>query len=354
MSQPMYYSMPVRSTEQSLNFDLSTLYLTEGIIALFLDLNVLARISDVMSGKLKFHDSPLFPLTQILNQADRSKITIVPGFALGESNFQKKNENYENYESFVSMVLPGFLDAPDCIRPTGKVHNNSRDNLLMLPSVLSLIIASKFRVDKSKSMENRFCEYLKLYAELSPVVSLLDIEIAKFIIFESSIGDGLSKRELTACSLIKENFAISTKSKKNGIEMLWNSANDINYIRASVFMSMEKESVLPLVPWIVTSDQKLHALLERVKFPLMPIHTLNGSIITDTRPREYDENIYWREVDAATRNLMKSREGMTLYKNSAIEFERIFDRLRREIINQAKEMWGEQADPFSFGMTGSD
>lgn len=284
--------------------------------SLFLDLNILIRMEDVILRRKDPVSLGLMELVNFVNCCPPKSICLVPGIALSEVHPKFKKQCFEIFEVFLSIFCPQLIDHPTATRnseiePTSfkkldfhelsigeqYTHSISYYSLIKI-HIIDKVHSDLNGIDKFKIYMDSMCEDIDL-------LGAVEAEIAKYCF--CSKRENYSQEFKDKIDDIKSNFLDRNTDPQKHLLNIFNGAQDLRYGHAALKYSEEKFYGKNQETWVATLDSKLYWLSESIHhFPVDgEPHSKFYCIV---RTREQDNCDYWRSVDDALYEKQSQRE----------------------------------------------
>jgi hypothetical protein len=294
-----------------------------------LDTNVLIRMERVVKAGNKSSSVKLQGLQNLVDFLTRCpphSVFLSPGQALYEMPPSAAERSRDMFDLFCSVHLPGFVDAPNCIRAS--FDGPSSYGFFDMPDDVQAVFAAPFTSllllqlidrDPIRTPAQKFNAYLqRIVAELD-ILSEKEIEIAKYCFAEPPphcVGLIKLRKEIRK-NFLKKGDALP-KTAEEAFDIAFNAARDLHLLNAANVMDTNGLDDRPQDCWIVTYDKKLVAFAKMV-------HNVNldgeaGKYSAVMRHEECSEDPYWRTADAEHYSLTLGRA--TYHENRKIELEK--------------------------------
>ncbi|HHC6527292.1 TPA: hypothetical protein ACN34I_004535 [Vibrio parahaemolyticus] len=303
--------------------------------ALFLDLNILIRMEDVILKGGDPVELGLMSLVNFLNQCPPESVSLVPGLALTEVHPKFKKQCYELFEVFLSIFCPQMIAHPTATRNSEvEVEPNRKREFHELPigeqylhsisfySLIQIHIINS-RHSNCSGLE-KFNHYMDAVCKDIDMLSAVEAEIAKycFCTHKDIYSENLNEK----IQAIKENFLDRHSNPKKHLANIFNGVQDLKYSKSALKFSEEMFYGKNQETWVVTLDSKLYWLSESIHhYPQQG--EPDSKFFCIVRDRDQDNCEYWRSVDDA---LYKRLEARTQQGKSSVP---LTDRHMKDLLN---------------------
>jgi len=315
---------------------------------LILDTNVLIRIEHVVkNGNKKSLLKPqgLQNLVEFIARCPAQSICLSPGQSLYEMPPLLAERAKEAFDAFCEVHLPGFVDAPNCIRKKFDGPKASY-SYFDLPYDVQAAFGHTFTsllllqiVDRSpiKDPIEKFREYLRRIVTELDLLSDKEIEIAKycFAVPPPHCRDLINfRREIRANFLQKKDGSLP-KTVDESVAVAFNGARDLYLLNAANVSDSHGLDGVPQDCWIATQDKKLAAFSKMVHN--IQVDGEAGKYSAVVRHPDSEEDLYWLEADAEHRSLVLSRS--LHHEQRKIDFE-IFVQAAFRVTEEVRQLMG--------------
>lgn len=297
--------------------------------SLVLDLNILSKMHEVVTGQTKYKESGLANFIGLIKKLPN--IHLSPGFATYEVHADMQKDICASFESFLSIYAKKFVDTPNAIRDflleTPTVKNGFFDltegekYLCAIPylSMLKIwLIDTQF---KDLKPYDKYCLYLDFMANNIDMIGAIENEVAKFIFCDSSeISDKNFQR---VCKTVKENF--NKRPNNTNIDRVLkdrlNAARDIAYYRFTALQSNEFSDGKLQDTWLATGDNGLKELSSFIYF--VPHPESDSKYIAYHRNNAQKNSEYWEYCDALSDSTGNIRLEYNIMNKDISDFSKI-------------------------------
>jgi hypothetical protein len=300
-----------------------------------LDLNILSKMNEVMSGKSSFETSGLKSMVTKFNNLP---ITLSPGFALAEVDETYADALWSAWEAFLAKYCPRFVDTPNATKekenhsrgrrfdalPEGDRHVQAITYLAIL--TIHIIAAS----EQYRSPEDKFSGYVRYMCTHADMLSAIEAEVARYCFF--SVADEKDKAFANVAREIRKNFMKRGRFEMR-LEKALNSARDITYYRATAMQSNEDFDGRTQDTWLFTADDGLKNLARSIFF----VPGFDGSdskAVRIVRSHAQKRSSYWRYCDELFARVNSERTRVLVGAKEPEwheeQFQKIFDCIKRQ------------------------
>lgn len=272
--------------------------------SLVLDLNILSKMHEVMTGETKYRESGLLEFVETIKKLPN--VYLSPGFAMYEVFADMQRDVCASFESFLSIYAKKFIDAPNATRdflleePVVKKSfadfTEGEQYLCAIPylSMLKIwLITAKYTDLKP---DEKYSTYLDFMATTINIIGAIENEIAKFVFCNSN--DIADKNFQRICKTIRENF--NKRPNSSNIDRVLkdrlNAARDIAYYRLTALQSNEFLDGKQQDTWLATGDNGIKELSSFIYF--VPHSESDSKYITRYRNNLQKNSNYWKYCDA--------------------------------------------------------
>lgn len=290
---------------------------------LILDLNILSKMNEVISGDIKYLDSGLQDFVTFLNKTPN--IYLTAGLATIEVDHKWLVNLVESYEKFLSIYAKSYVDTPNATRnflnDSPKEKNKFRDlpeNEQYLNSVAYVGILKIWIIQRTQNILQDIEKY-KLYIEYMEntvdMIGGIETEVAKYVFF-----DGNNIKDVKFKSFWKDIYDNFYKRKnstnlENILKDCLNAARDIMYYRLTALMSDKLLDNKKQDTWLVTADNGLANLTNSIYF-VSGMDDSDAKYINIVRNDEQKESFYWKYCDELTQKKITQRSIFSKFENT--------------------------------------
>lgn len=297
--------------------------------SLVLDLNILSKMHEVMTGETKYRESGLFEFVETIKKLPN--IYLSPGFATYEVFADMQRDICASFESFLSIYAKKFIDAPNAIRDflleTPIVKNGFVDltegekYLCAIPYLSMLEIWLITTKHNDLKPHEKYSVYLDFMTTMVNTIGAIENEVAKFVFCNSN--DILDKNFQRICKTIKENF--NKRPNNDNIDKVLkdrlNAARDIAYYRFTALQSNEFLDGKLQDTWLATGDSGLKELSSFIYF--VPHLESDSKYIACHRNDAQKNSEYWRYCDALSDSVCSIRMEYNIMNKDISDFSKI-------------------------------
>ncbi|WP_323942917.1 hypothetical protein [Aeromonas hydrophila] len=295
----------------------------------------------------------LLPLYEILQKGMVSLTCI----GINEMPDWRVRNAHAAYERFCRKFWPGHKDDKDATyREYNPECKERKVKFCELPDgarcvyggayVSILQIQNIHHSYPDTTPENRFEIYLHSMIGLLGIVSGFELEIAKWAFWE------LNKKEINQLvpsvkqrrKDIRENFAKVKGDISKCREFAFDSAMDLHWLSGANLSEDLGHDIdingtrLKLDNWIGTNDHKLYRISRDIHSTFHDNSTMKRLVIT--RERELESNLYWRNVDRISKDILNYRyhTGYADFDDILAKIDKAVSHIEGELIRKFDEV----------------
>ncbi|PMS29885.1 hypothetical protein B0G57_1418 [Trinickia symbiotica] len=295
-----------------------------------LDLNILSKMHEVMTGQSTFETSGL---QRMVSKFNKLPITLSPGFALAEVSKEYADALWTTWEAFLAKYCPQFVDTPNA---TKEKENHARgakfdalpDGDRHVQAIAYLAILTIQVVDECGhhlSPEEKFSSYVDYMCMHADMLSAVEAEVARFCFFAAA--DEKDKAFANFARIIRRNF-MKTGSIEERLRKALNSARDIIYYRGVAMRSNEQLDGRIQDTWLLTADEGLKNLARSIYF-VPGFHGSDSKAVWIVRGQAQKRSPYWKHCDELFDKLNAQRARVHIGRGEPEwheeQFHKIFD-----------------------------
>ncbi|WP_175771180.1 hypothetical protein [Burkholderia ambifaria] len=300
-----------------------------------LDLNILSKMNEVMSGKSSFETSGLKSMVTKFNSLP---VTLSPGFALAEVDETYADALWNAWEAFLAKYCPRFVDTPNSTREKEN-HGRGRrfdalpegDRYVQAITYLAIVTIHIIAASEQyRSPEERFSSYVDYMCTHADMLSAIEAEVARYCFF--SVTDEGDKAFWNFARVIRENFMKPGRPEIR-LEKALNSARDITYYRATAMHSNEDFDGRTQDTWLFTADDGLKNLARSIFF----VPGFDGSdskVVRIVRGPVQKKSSYWTYCDELFARVNTERTRVLVGAKEPEwhegQFQKIFDCIKQQ------------------------
>jgi hypothetical protein len=283
--------------------------------SLTLDTNILIGMENVVRSGNKWSfvkAQGLHNFVRILQGCPTRSACLSPGLALREMPPELAEYSRNCYELFCAAHLPGYVDAENAVQVSyqGKSKDygfldlsHSEQAALAIPFISLLFINLLFH-DASRSRLEKFTQFLDWLLEFVDVLSLTEIEIARYC-FAEPIPHAGSVRGKIRKNFVKTKERKLPKTTDEVLKIAFNGACDLRLIYACNAIDNNGLDGVKQDAWIATQDEKLVEFC--TVFRHVNIDGQAGKYVEHTLLDADENEPYWWQTDVELKSRMLPR-----------------------------------------------
>ncbi len=262
MKNSIFFLKPIRWKDgayHSLNILHCLNNQAQGIVtSLYLDLNILSKMRQVIKKEIKYEDTFLVEFVNIIKPLSKL-VSISPGFALEEVRCNYQEDIYIAFEEFIKIYLPELTDAYNALPYQIIKDKSSEFNCLhpltkqmLISGYSTMLLMHYISLDKSLSEMDKFVKLIDIMLREVGMIGAVESMLAAYCFCNTSFLDNDLK-------LMVNNFFKRSGNHKQLRDNSLNVAWDIAYYRTLAFIEVEKISGFQEC-WLVTADRGINVL----------------------------------------------------------------------------------------------